>query len=215
MLAGVSFRSGKLTGSIVLGISPGEPVADHLHVDEAIAQVNAADLALIPVRVDDLHADVLAENFVSQPSAVPCCRTADLFLGRRFLPSEFCAGPFSSRGRQRVPVSDCDDTAGQLVMRLGGECSARGDEHESDGRGERSSHHHFQNDVESRATETARRARPETATKTAPPTAATITANRSICLRFTGRHFVQAVFALPLRPASAKVPGHCVQIVSM
>jgi hypothetical protein len=38
MLAGIGFRSGELAGFVVLHVTPGETVANHFHVHEAVAK---------------------------------------------------------------------------------------------------------------------------------------------------------------------------------
>jgi len=52
MLAGVGFYGGELSGLVVLRVPPGEAVLDHFEVDEPLAQVDAAHLAMIPVYTD-------------------------------------------------------------------------------------------------------------------------------------------------------------------
>jgi hypothetical protein len=64
MLAG--FRGCERAGFVVGHVPPRKAVADHFHVDEARAQVDAANFALVAVDVDDLDADRLAEHFVSK-----------------------------------------------------------------------------------------------------------------------------------------------------
>jgi hypothetical protein len=56
----------ELAGLVVGHVSPRESVADHFHVDEAIAEKDAADLTLITVDIDDLDADGLVEHFAGE-----------------------------------------------------------------------------------------------------------------------------------------------------
>ena len=66
MLAGFGFRGGKLSRFVVLRVSPREAVGHHLHVDEAVAQVDAADLTLVPINVGQLDAHgLVCERMVS------------------------------------------------------------------------------------------------------------------------------------------------------
>ena len=68
MLAGVGFRGGELAWLVVSHISPRETVADHFHVDEALAQKDAPHFPVIPVDVDDLDADVWLNTFPASAS---------------------------------------------------------------------------------------------------------------------------------------------------
>jgi hypothetical protein len=47
MLAGLGFRSGEFAVLVVHDVAPSEAVPDHLHVDEAIAEVNPPDFAAV------------------------------------------------------------------------------------------------------------------------------------------------------------------------
>ncbi len=81
MLAGVGFRGSELAGPIVLHVAPGEPVADHLSVDEPLTQVDSADFALVAVDVDHLDANSLPEHFAGEILAGLCPKRLALLGG--------------------------------------------------------------------------------------------------------------------------------------
>jgi hypothetical protein len=46
---GLALRGRELAGPVVPDVAPGEPVADHLQIDEAVPEVDAADRAVVAV----------------------------------------------------------------------------------------------------------------------------------------------------------------------
>ena len=64
--SGIVFGSSEFPRLVVLHVSPGEAVTDHLQVDEAFALVNPSDLTVISVNVDHFDADRLSEDLGGQ-----------------------------------------------------------------------------------------------------------------------------------------------------
>ena len=56
MLAGVRFRCGELSRLVVLHVTPGEAIGNHFHVDEAIPEIDSADLTMLTVDVHNVDA---------------------------------------------------------------------------------------------------------------------------------------------------------------
>jgi hypothetical protein len=65
-LSGLALSVGEFAGFVVSDIAPGEAVADHFQVDEAVPKIDATDLAPVSVDIHDLDANDLAEHFGGQ-----------------------------------------------------------------------------------------------------------------------------------------------------
>jgi hypothetical protein len=118
MLAGVGFGGCELTWLIVLHVSPDEAVEDHLSVDESLTGINATDLPLVAVDVDDFDVDRLLENLVTE-------RLARFAANRLALLRRVDAGKPDLVLRlrivehgQRVAITDRHDLSGECVMRF-------------------------------------------------------------------------------------------------
>jgi len=110
-LAGIVLGNGKLARLVVNHISPSEPVVDHFHVDESLAQIDAAHLPLESVDVDHLDSDGLLEHLRGQrfprlrPKRLPILRRVDAGQANLVL-NLVCV-----EDRDRVPVTQRDAAA--------------------------------------------------------------------------------------------------------
>jgi hypothetical protein len=69
VFAGVRFRSREFPRLVVRYVPPSETVADHLHVDESLAEIDAADFPLVAINVNHVDSDWLLEDLVAKRGA--------------------------------------------------------------------------------------------------------------------------------------------------